>query len=67
MFTVDVKQQSNNNKAALCFDSSWLLCRLFVALLVILSVILRLAWPQGYKPFFMLNSIEHEIFPTHKC
>ena len=24
-------------------------------------------WPQGYKTFFMLNSIEHEIFPAHKC
>ena len=22
-------------------------------------------WPQGYKTFFMLNSTEHEIFPTH--
>ena len=21
----------------------------------------------GYKIFFMLNSIEHEIFPAHKC
>ena len=23
--------------------------------------------PQGYKTFFMLNSVEHEIFPAHKC
>ena len=23
--------------------------------------------PRGYKTFFMLNSIEHEIFPAHKC
>ena len=22
---------------------------------------------RGYKTFFMLNSIEHEIFPAHKC
>ena len=22
--------------------------------------------PRGYKTFFMLNSIEHEIFPAHK-
>ena len=22
---------------------------------------------QGYKTFFMLNSIEHEIFPAHTC
>ena len=21
--------------------------------------------PRGYKTFFMLNSIEHEIFPAH--
>ena len=25
------------------------------------------AWPRGYKTFFMLNSVEHEIFPAHKC
>ena len=23
--------------------------------------------PRGYKTFSMLNSTEHEIFPTHKC
>ena len=23
--------------------------------------------PRGYKTFFMFNSIEHEIFPAHKC
>ena len=23
--------------------------------------------PRGYKIFFMLNSVEHEIFPAHKC
>ena len=22
---------------------------------------------RGYKTIFMLNSIEHEIFPAHKC
>ena len=26
-----------------------------------------IAWAGGYKTFFMLNSIEHEIFPAHKC
>ena len=26
-----------------------------------------ISWPRGYKTFFMLNSIEHEIFPAHKC
>ena len=25
------------------------------------------AWPRGYKTFFMLNSVEHENFPAHKC
>ena len=25
-----------------------------------------LNWAQGYKTFFMLNSIEHEIFPANK-
>ena len=24
-------------------------------------------WPRGYKTFYMLNSIEHEIFHAHKC
>ena len=24
-------------------------------------------WTRGYKTFFMLNSIEHEIFLAHKC
>ena len=24
-------------------------------------------WPQGYETFFMLNSVEHKIFPAHKC
>ena len=24
-------------------------------------------WPRGYKTFFMLNSIQHENFPAHKC
>ena len=23
--------------------------------------------PRGYKTFFMLNSVEHEIFPAHEC
>ena len=23
-------------------------------------------WPRGYKTFFMLNSVEHEILNTHK-
>ena len=23
--------------------------------------------PRGYKTFFVLNSVEHEIFPAHKC
>ena len=24
-------------------------------------------WPRGYKTFFMLNSVEHEILNAHKC
>ena len=27
----------------------------------------KVYWPRGYKTFFMLNSVEHEIFPAHKC
>ena len=23
--------------------------------------------PRGYKTFFMLNSVEHEILNAHKC
>ena len=26
-----------------------------------------IAWPRGYKTFFLLNSTEHETFPAHKC
>ena len=26
----------------------------------------NLTWPQGYKTFFVLNSIEHEILNAHK-
>ena len=25
------------------------------------------AWPRGYKTFFMLSSVEHEILNAHKC
>ena len=28
---------------------------------------LYVARARGYKTFFMLNSIEHDIFPAHKC
>ena len=31
-----------------------------------LKVKLFLAWPRGYKTFFMLNSTEHEISTAHK-
>ena len=24
------------------------------------------SWPRGYKTFFILNSVEHEIYPDHK-
>ena len=25
-----------------------------------------MTWPRGYKTFFMLNSVEHEILNAHK-
>ena len=28
---------------------------------------LEISRARGYKTFFMLNSIEHEIFPAHTC
>ena len=31
------------------------------------SAQIDMTWPQGYKPFFILNSAEHEIYPAHKC
>ena len=27
----------------------------------------QMSWPQAYKTFSMLNSAEHEMYPTHKC
>ena len=27
----------------------------------------EVTWPRGYKTFFMLNSVEHEILNAHKC
>ena len=27
----------------------------------------RLIWPRGYKTFFKLSSVEHEISDVHKC
>ena len=29
--------------------------------------VLSTTWSRGYKTFFMLNSVEHEIFPAHQC
>ena len=26
----------------------------------------RISWPRGYKTFFVLNSVEHEILNAHK-
>ena len=31
------------------------------------SCVAILSWSRGYKKIFMLNSIEHEIFPAPKC
>ena len=25
------------------------------------------AWSRAYKPFFIFNSVEHEIFSAHEC
>ena len=30
------------------------------------SLIITLSWPQGYRTFFMLNSVKHEILNVHK-
>ena len=30
------------------------------------SLHIRVAWPQGYKTFYMLNSAEYEICPANK-
>ena len=29
--------------------------------------IARKSGPEVIKPFFMLNSADHEIYPAHKC
>ena len=26
-----------------------------------------LAWPRGYKTYFILIAAEHKIYPAHKC
>ena len=31
------------------------------------QAVLSVNRPRGYKTFFVLNSTEHKIFPTHKC
>ena len=31
-----------------------------------LGLLGKQAWPRGYKTFFMLNSVEHEILNAHK-
>ena len=32
-----------------------------------MDVVMMMNWPQGYKTFSILNSIEHEILNAHKC
>ena len=27
----------------------------------------EMTWPRVYKTFLMLNSVENEFFPAHKC
>ena len=29
--------------------------------------VMRETWSSGYKTFFMLNSAETKIYPSHKC
>ena len=51
-----------------------LLCVSFVNVYQFVCVLLSLLvlrlecwiWPRGYKTFFMLNSVEHEILNAHK-
>ena len=33
----------------------------------VLPVMVCIIWPQGYKTFTMLSSVEHEILNYHKC
>ena len=43
-------------------------CSIVVALVTsIVVALVAQTRARGYKTFFMLNSIEHEIFPAHKC
>ena len=40
----------------------------FFALFIILyGLHPLLAWPEGFKTFFIINSTEHEIYQAHKC
>ena len=63
--------QNSNDKASLHIHPSRSWPLLFIKSIIILDHIERpskaMIRPQGYKTFFMLNSIEHEIFPAHKC
>ena len=35
--------------------------------LVVQEILTRKTWPRGYKMFFMLNSVQHRIYPVNKC
>ena len=63
-------------------DNKWKFCFIFVIYSHELNILLGgigvrrhtqswsflvKTWPRGYKTFFMLNSIEYEFFPAHKC
>ena len=57
-----------NNCLSLCRQALRDLCKFIFTYLFILALRPGYGtWPGGYKTFFMLNSVEHEIFPAHKC
>ena len=47
------KDQDRSVRMRICWFESWLVAHKDL--------------PRGYKTFFMLNSIKHEIFPADKC
>ena len=38
----------------------------FISVIFTKGTIIVTSWPRGYKTFFMLNSVEHEILNAHK-
>ena len=46
--------------------SSFDLQKTFLAYMTMVIIIYHETWPRGYKVFFMLNSVGHEILNAHK-